>query len=188
MITRTVTYLHHQTSEDSRLGGWFLGVGAAIGLLGSIAFAHLLLATVAAAYMLGAIMLAGGMLQMLHAFRMQRPGRIALWGLSGLFYIAAATLVLCRPLFAAMIVTLLLAMSLGASGLVRCILAVGHRYKGWGWTFVSGGISMMAATVIVMNWPFDAVWVLGMVLAVDLLMQGITFMLLGLALRQGAAV
>lgn len=49
----------------------------------------------------------------------------------------------------------------------------------------SGGVSLAAGVVIALDWPADSLWVLGLIMAVDLLLQGISLVMTGLALRPG---
>lgn len=168
---------------ETGLWGWFAGLGAALMLLGFIASANLILATLAATYAVGALMFAGGILQLVHAFAVRRWAWSAFWTLSGLLYLAAAAVVLYDPLFAARLLTLLLAVALGASGVVRAGIAIAWRGYGWGWMLMSGLISCALAAMIANSWPANVLWLLGLVLAVDLMVQGVMLMLIGFTLR-----
>ncbi|MDF0488368.1 DUF308 domain-containing protein [Sphingomonas sp. H39-1-10] len=170
-------------SLDTESWGWFVGTGAALALLGFIASANLLLAAIAATYVVGAAMFAGGILMLVHAFGVRRWGWAAFWALSGLLYLSAAAAVLYQPLLAAGLIVLVLAASIGASGLVRVGVALGARGHGWGWMLASGLISIAAAVLIAIGWPANAIWVLGFILAIDLLFQGSMLMLVGFTLR-----
>ena len=169
---------------DTRSWGWFVGIGVVLALLGPFASANLLLAAIAATYIVGAAMFAGGILMLVSAFRVRRWAWAAFWALSGLLYLAAAVTVLYDPLFAARLIVLMLVISMGASGLVRITLALRGRTHGWGWMLASGLISVAAAVLIALGWPTDAIWVLGFILAVDLFFQGITLMGIGFALKR----
>ncbi|WP_336966121.1 HdeD family acid-resistance protein [Sphingobium aquiterrae] len=171
------------SNAERRVWGWFVAVGAALTLLGGIASANLLLSTVTATFMVGGFMFAGGVLQLAHAFGVRRRGRVVFWALSGLLYLIAAAGILYDPLFAAALLTLFVAISLGASGIVRVALAIGTSTKGRGWVLASGLVSLAAAVVIAIGWPVNALWMLGLILAIDLLFQGISLMLLGFTLR-----
>jgi hypothetical protein len=54
--------------------------------------------------------------------------------------------------------------------------------KNWGWIVAAGVISILAAMLIALGWPVNSLWVLGMFLAIDLVMQGWAFIAVGLAL------
>jgi uncharacterized membrane protein HdeD (DUF308 family) len=79
--------------------------------------------------------------------------------------------------------TLLLAMSLGMSGLLRLWLGIGATVVGRGWLVVSGLASIAAAVVIGLEWPVNALWILGLVLSVDLIVQGVALLAAGFSIR-----
>ncbi|WEK43224.1 MAG: DUF308 domain-containing protein [Candidatus Sphingomonas colombiensis] len=172
------------TSEGS-VWGWFVGIGAAAALLGLIASAHLVMATIAATYFVGAIMFAGGILQLLHALSVSRWASLALWGLSGLLCLGLAAAVLYDPLVAGRVLTLVLAILFGASGLVRISTALDRNDGGRGWLFFSGGVCVAAVAIIAWGWPFDAIWMLGLLFAVDFVIEGGMLILLGFSLKSG---
>ena len=184
MTTYTMRQDRVPPTIETRAWGWFVGVGAALALLGLIASTNLIFATMVATYVVGATMFAGGIVQLVHAFGVRRRGWIAFWIVSGLLYLTAAASVIYDPLFAASLLTLFLAISLGASGLARIGIALGWRGHGWGWMLASGIVSIAAALVVALGWPINAVWILGLVLAVDLSFQGIMLMLIGFTLRE----
>lgn len=164
--------------------GWLVALGIALLLLGFCASANLFLATVATIYYVGAMMLAGGLFQLAHAFGTSKGGGGAvLWLLSGALYLLAGFAVFFNPLMAAATLTLLLAIFLGMSGLLRLWAAVGARVPGRGWLAASGIASIAAAMIIGLEWPVNALWILGLVLAVDLLFQGATLLAAGLSMR-----
>jgi uncharacterized membrane protein HdeD (DUF308 family) len=45
---------------------------------------------------------------------------------------------------------------------------------GWGWLLASGTITILAGVVVVISWPANILWLLGLVLALDLTFQGVT--------------
>jgi uncharacterized membrane protein HdeD (DUF308 family) len=56
--------------------------------------------------------------------------------------------------------------------------------KGWGWVLVSGIITALAGVVIALGWPVNSLWILGLFLACDLLLQGWSMLAFGLAVRR----
>lgn len=165
---------------------WFMGLGVALTVLGAIAAANLAWATAATVYLVGVLMFAGGVLQLFHAIGTRRWGRTLFWTLSGLLYLAAATCVMLDPRFAAQLLILCLAFALVASGVIRCTIALGERGHGWGWLLVSGVISIAAGAIMLLGGGINAVWILGLVLAIDLLIQGVTLIVVGIIMRRAA--
>ena len=48
---------------------------------------------------------------------------------------------------------------------------------------LSGIISIIAAVLVALAWPWNGLWLLGIILVIDLLFQGTMLMLLGFSLR-----
>ncbi len=44
--------------------------------------------------------------------------------------------------------------------------------KGAGWIMFAGAITALAGLTIAAGWPVNSLWILGLFLAIDLLMQG----------------
>ena len=167
--------------------GWFVALGVGLLILGVIAVANLLTATVASVLLVGVMMLMGGVAQIVLAFRVKTWGRFVFWLLSGILYAAGGILAFVNPLLASAVLTLLLAISLIFAGALRIAVGFGARpEKGWGWIVVAGVLTVLAGIIIGIGWPVNSVWVLGMFLAVDLMFQGWSYIAFGLALRARA--
>ena len=52
-----------------------------------------------------------------------------------------------------------------------------HRLQGWGWTLLSGILTLATGVIILMS-PDAPFWVLGLFLAIDILFQGINYLTL----------
>lgn len=164
--------------------GWFVALGAALIILGGLAFANLNVATIVSVLYVGLIIAAGGVAQVVHAFRERSWSGFVFWLLAGLLYGLAGVLVWLNPLFGAVALTLILAASLMGSGMLRVWLGIKLRpLSGWGWVIVSGAVTISCGLVFLIGWPVNSLWLLGVFLAIDLLVQGVTALAFGLMLR-----
>lgn len=103
--------------------------------------------------------------------------------LSGLLYAVAGFFAFYNPVLASAALTLLLAIALVASGALRAYFGYAHQsIKNWGW-IAAGVVTALAGIVIAIGWPVNSLWVLGIFLAIDLMIQGWAFVIFGLALR-----
>jgi len=166
-----------------KLWSWFALAGGAISILALLAATNLFVAGMAATYGVGAVMIAAGIIQIGHSAAVRRWTWAATWLVAGLLYLAAAFAVFADPLFGATFLTLLLTASLAASGVLRLAVAASERRRGRGWLLLSGATSIFAAIAIGAAWPGNSVWILGLVLALDLGIQGLSLLLFGFALR-----
>lgn len=167
--------------RDNR--GWFIALGILLVVLGLIALAHLLVATVATVYYVGILMLVGAVAQLVLAFRVRGWGRSLLMVLGAILYGVAGFFTLMNPLLASTVLTLLLAAGLIAAGLLRIIVGLRERPRqGWGWVLFMGILSVIVGVMIMAGWPFNSLWVLGIFLAADLLGQGLGWLFFGTGL------
>jgi uncharacterized membrane protein HdeD (DUF308 family) len=125
-----------------------------------------------------------GTLQVLHAFRVRTWGGFFLWLASGLLYAIAGACAFSNPALTSMILTLLLAVLTLLSGSLRLLIGISARStQGWGWIIASGVVTALAGVIFLIGWPVDSIWLLGMLLAIDLIFQGMT--LIGFACQLG---
>lgn len=164
--------------------GWFFALGVMFLTLGAIAAGNLFYSTIAAVLYAGVFMMLAGALQLLHAFRIRSWGGFFLWFASGALYTGAGAATLVNPGFASVILTLLLALLTIMSGASRLVLGWRARQtKAWGWLVASGGVTTVAGLVFLLGWPINSVWLLGLLLTLDLMFQGV--MLIGFACQWG---
>jgi uncharacterized membrane protein HdeD (DUF308 family) len=104
--------------------------------------------------------------------------------LSGGLYAAAGLFAFINPLLASSILTILMAIALIVAGAFR--IWVGFRLSplgGWGWIVIGGLVTLIAGLVIAAGWPVNSLWILGLVLAVDLVMQGLALIAFGVLVK-----
>jgi uncharacterized membrane protein HdeD (DUF308 family) len=58
------------------------------------------------------------------------------------------------------------------------------RFPQWGWTLLNGCVTFLLGLAIYRHFPLDAVWVLGLLVGVELLFSGSTWIMLSLAIRK----
>lgn len=164
--------------------GWFVVLGAAFIALGLVASSHLLLATLVTVYYLGASMILAGALQIIQSFRLTHWGGFILWLLSGILYVAAGAAAFMNPSLASSALTLFLALFTAASGIMRIWLGAGAMSeRGWGWIIASGVLSTAVGLLVLVGWPLNSTWLLGLILSIDLIFQGCALLGIGFRLR-----
>jgi uncharacterized membrane protein HdeD (DUF308 family) len=108
-----------------------------------------------------------------------------MWILGGLLYAGAGLVTIFNPALAAVTLTFVLAIFLMAAGLARIISAFrSKRSRGWGWLALSGAITALAGFVIALGWPVNGLLVLGLLLAIDLVFQGMMAIAFGFGLHR----
>jgi len=170
--------------ELRRNWGWFLALGIFLVILGVIALGASVAMTIASIVLFGWLMIIGGAVEALHAFWRQRGwGGVFIDLLSGILYVVVGFLMVANPGVAAVTLTLLIALFLMFGGLFRIIVAVMLRFPHWGWLAFHGLINLVLGVAIWRQWPLSGLWVIGLFIGVDLLLNGWSLIMLGLAAR-----
>ena len=81
--------------------------------------------------------------------------------------------------------TLLIAAFFLSSGLFKIIGALVSRFKGWGWYFLSGLISLALGILILVHWPSSSLWVIGLFIGIDLIFVGWSLVMISLFVKKG---
>lgn len=163
--------------------GWFIALGVVLIVLGGVAAVHVLAATVASVMFIGVLMVIGGVGQLVHAWRVKGWKSFLLWTLAGLAYAVAGFIAITNPVVGAAVLTLLFGATLIAAGALRLwIWSQNRGQSGWQWLLLSGFVTLLAGVLIAAGWPGNSLWILGLLLAFDLLFQGISVLMVGLAL------
>jgi uncharacterized membrane protein HdeD (DUF308 family) len=170
--------------DVSRHWGWLLALGILSVILGVIGLGMAFMLTLATVLYFGILMIVVGGAQLLHAFKGTGWKSVLLHVLIGLLYVVAGIMIVTRPLLASLVLTWTLAIILIAVGVVRLIMAVQHRgMPGAAWAMVGGVITILLGLMILARWPLDALWVIGLFLAIELIVNGWTQIFIALAAR-----
>jgi len=187
MSTNGFPYFLSGVAEDlqelRRNWGWFLVLGIALIVLGVGAIGSAFVATLATVMTFGILVLAGGSVEIVSSVWARRWGGFFLHLLAGILYVVIGFLMVTRPLAAAAGLTLMLAALFFVGGMFRIIAALSHRFHGWGWVLLNGIITLVLGVMIWQDWPEAAFWVIGMFLGIDLVFAGMSWVMLGMAVR-----
>ena len=164
--------------------GWILALGIVYLITGIIALGSVVMATAASVFVVGIMMVIAGVAEVINAFQIKTWGSFLLWILLGALYIVAGFVTFQNPLLAAVILTLILGVTLVASGIMRIILAFNMRAgSAWVWVVISGLVTLLLGGVILAHWPVSSLFVLGIFLGVDLVIAGVSWIAISLGLK-----
>jgi len=164
--------------------GWIITLGIIYLVAGLVALSSVAFVTVASVFLVGIMMMVAGVAEVINAFQMKSWGKFVLWLLLGGLYIVAGILTFENPLLTAAFLTLMLGVSLIASGLTKVFLAF-YMKSGSSWFLVvlSGVITTLLGLVIVSHWPVGSLYLIGLFLAIDLIIAGMGWISIGLGLK-----
>ncbi|HZZ81077.1 MAG TPA: HdeD family acid-resistance protein [Gemmataceae bacterium] len=169
---------------------WFVFIGTICLIVGVIGIVDLGMAYALTEYsvlIFGILMTIAGAAHMIGAIFARPIWNAALGFICGALYLVAGVIAILEPRLAAEAYTLFLAIMLIASGIMRFVLAFAHRQAiTWLGMALGGFITILVGVYILRRWPWDSVWVIGLFIAIDLLIQGASWISLGFSLRKVA--
>jgi uncharacterized membrane protein HdeD (DUF308 family) len=168
--------------------GWFVALGVGLVLLGILALGDVVTFAVISVIFIGAMLLVGGIFQILHAFMTKDWRAFALDLFMGVLYVIAGLLVMREPVKGSVVLTLFVIAALLVGGIVRIIVSLQHRRMSHWWLLLLGGVvSVILAVILTIMLfgmlPWSGLWILGTLIAVELLVQGLAWIAFGVALR-----
>src|SRR5262249_47331142 len=175
--------LRHELEAIRGNWGWILALGIILIVVGTLAIAMPLAASLASAVAFGALFLVGGIAQLVGAFWTRDWSGFFLSLLMGVVYVVLGLMFLRHPGEALMAMSLFLACALMISGLFRIIGSLMYRFPQWGWTLVGGVISLLLGIYIYALWPLDSLIIIGLFVGIDMIFTGWTWIALALAVK-----
>jgi uncharacterized membrane protein HdeD (DUF308 family) len=178
------------TEEANRVRtnwGWFLALGIVQIVAGMLAVSFAFTATLASVVTLGILLLIATGGQMAAAILARDWRGFFLFLLLGILYAVAGFLMLQHPLLAAEGLTLMLAACFLVGGMFRIIIALVERFPSWGWVLFNGVITVLLGIAIWQQWPESGLWVLGLFVGIEFIVNGVTWSVLAVGVRNEVA-
>jgi uncharacterized membrane protein HdeD (DUF308 family) len=176
-------------SPNGQAAGVLIAEGAVLILLGMAAAAFPAFASIAAAVLLGWILIACGIAGLVSAFS-ARPHVHFIWSLfSSIVSLVAGFLVAYHPLVGVFTLVVLLAAWLALDGFGSLMVALSLRKsggRGWLWLLVSAIIDWVLAIALLALSPVGGLFAIGIIVGLDLFLGGWALIMLGLGRRRVA--
>ncbi len=170
--------------EVKRSWGWMLALGVVMLILGFIGLGMTFSLTIASVLYFGVLLLFGSGFQLVDAFKSKGWKSVSLHVLMAVFYLIGGFVMIADPVGSSVWLTLMIAAMLIAAGLMRIIMGFQMRgSKGWGWVAFSGALSILLGIMVFMKWPASGLWVIGMFVAIELIIQGWSSITIALAAK-----
>lgn len=168
----------------AKVPGILIGMGVLFITLGMIGVAGQTLFSFVTMNVLGAFLIFGGVVQFAHALKSKGWKSVGIQVVLAVLYIAAGVYTWAFPIPALEAITLWLAAIFFVTGFLRLISAFQHRhFREWFWLVLSSAISILMGVLIMNGYPETSLWLPGLLIAIELLLQGWSLLFLGLAAR-----
>ena len=153
-------------------------------IIGLIALGSPLASGVVLTYMIGFLLIGGGITRGIYAFKAGSLGKGILMLAFGAITVFAGFTVLANPLLGLTTLTIILFAYFLVEGITGIILALQVKpQKGWGILLINGIVSLLLAIMVYRHWPVSAVWLPGVLVGINLLFTGITMLAIGSTAR-----
>ena len=171
-------------STVDRNWSWLLGLGILFVVFGFLGLSSVVGVTLISIVFIGFMFLVGGVLQLVDASR-SRQWQPAVWhGLIAIMYFVGGCFVIWDPVLASTVITALIGWTLVVIGIIRLMMAVSlHGKQGWFFTLVASLAAIILGGIILMQWPLSSLWVIGMFISIELLLNGLSYVIMALAMR-----
>lgn len=161
--------------------GVLLVICGMLGLIAETAFSY------ASISILGAVAFFGGVFMAIHAFQSKGWKTFLIQSLFAALYIGLGIFVWMAPLAALEGLTIWLAALFLVTGVLRIIAAIQNGSGGsMLWPALSGVLTIILGVMILNSWPEGSTWVPGLLLAIELLLQGWALVFIGLAIKRAS--
>lgn len=152
--------------------GWFLIFGILLTILGVACVVKAQTATTFSILALGWVLAISGVVWLISSFYAFSWQGFFLYALNAIIRLVTGYLLIRHPNAGAEGVTMLLAALFIVGGLFRAMGAGIIQFPRWGWTVVSGVVSFALGVYILATWPSMSTYVIGVVVGVDLIVDG----------------
>ncbi len=168
--------------------GWILALGVLFVVLGIIGLGMTVFLTLVTVLYFGILLIVGGGIQLVKAFRAEGHENLLLHLVVSVLYGLAGVIIIAHPKLASAIFTALLAGILIVQGVLRAVWGLRLRafVSRWFWPFVGGMLSILLGLIILVHWPVSGLWVIGLFIAVEMIVQGWTYIILAMAVRSAS--
>ena len=104
--------------------------------------------------------------------------------LVGILYVMAGLAIRDSPLEATGFLTLFISAFFILVGTFRVVVSLVERFPQWGWALLNGVITLIAGVIIYDAFPSSAMWVIGLLVGLEMIFNGWTWIMLALSIRQ----
>jgi uncharacterized membrane protein HdeD (DUF308 family) len=179
--------LRHELQHMKSQWFWFLLLGILL-VVGGTAAIIVPMATAAtslvAVIVIGLVLMVSGVGMVIGSLWAGKWSGMLLHLLVGVLYVIVGFLIIDRPVAATVVFTLYIALFFILVGGYRIIASLAVRFPQWGWALLNGVVTLLAGIVIYKHFPQSALWVIGLLVGLEMLFNGWTWIMLALGLRK----
>jgi uncharacterized membrane protein HdeD (DUF308 family) len=168
-----------------KASGWFIAIAVLFILLGIFAIAEPWTAGLGVTLLVGWLLVIGAVAHFIAAFKGGGAKHVILQVVVGIVYLIGGLYFLTHTIMAVGTLTLLLSGVILAEGVLEIVAYIRLKSMGGaGWLLMNGIVTLLLGGLIWFHWPSSSVWAIGTLVGVNLLMTGMSRLMVGLAARR----
>jgi uncharacterized membrane protein HdeD (DUF308 family) len=153
---------------------WYLVQSGLMIIAGILALAYPAVSSVAVVFFLGWLLIFAGILQGISLIGTRHVPHFWLQLISVVLFVIVGVIFLRHPGESLLTLTLLLIVLFMVEGISKVIFALTIRpLPNWGWVLASGIIAILLAFFLWASIPVTAVWLIGVLLGIELISEGV---------------
>jgi uncharacterized membrane protein HdeD (DUF308 family) len=182
-MSNPIEVIVNVTPEMIHNWGWFMAFGVVLLLAGIAAVIRSMTATVVSMVFFGWLLVFAGISEFVTAFLVGHWEGFFIHLLAAILFGITGFVMLSKPVISAEAVTFLMSAVFLVGGLYQFIAAVWTHLPGWGWHAFNGVITSIMGVLIMMQWPFSGLWVIGLFVGIDLIIYGVSWIAMAVGLK-----
>jgi uncharacterized membrane protein HdeD (DUF308 family) len=176
--------VRHELQALNQQWWCFLLLGISLVVLGSLCIVDPLIASISSVMVLGFLLLAAGITQVVSSFWAGRWSGMLFHMLIGVLYAVVGYMIVDAPGVSMLVLTKFIAIFLIVSGVFRIVAALVTRFHDWGWVLLNGAITLLLGLIINRQLPEAALWLIGLFIGIEMIFNGWAWIMLSFGLRK----
>jgi uncharacterized membrane protein HdeD (DUF308 family) len=139
--------------------------------------------TFTAVVLVGLLLMIAGVATIVSSFWVGQWSGFLIQLLVGILYLTSGLVIADHPQISTLTMTVFIAVTFIMLGIFRSVAAIVLRFPQWGWALINGVVTLLAGVIIYRLLPDDMFWVIGLLVGIEMLFNGWTWIMLALAIR-----
>ncbi len=176
---------HSTANAFKEAAGRSIGLAVVMIVLGLLAVGLPFATGIGISILMSCIIVFGGLAYLTYAFAARGAGAFIWRMLIGIAYIIGGGYLALHPRLALESFTLVLAVIFLFEGIMEIVVFFQVRsLQGSGWILFDGIVTLFLSYLIWRPWPFSSAWAIGTLVGINLMVSGITWLMLSAAARR----
>lgn len=163
--------------------GWYLILGISLVVLGFLSVVYAFVSTIFSVVFLGFLFVVWGIFEGIKSFKINLWGSFFLHLFLSILYLVAGVFIIRYPVANAVSLTMFLALFFAISGFLKIVFALVKNVPHKGWLLFNGVVTMVLGILIWQQLPVAGLWVIGMLVGIDAMFTGWTWIMLAFAAK-----